>query len=69
MPRSLGTRLAASLLGVMTLNTRAAVVDEKEIHAQLNPRVPVVRPHPRISVAAHVLGALAVRVAEETPKK
>ncbi len=41
MPHSIGARLAAGLLGVATLNAQAAVVDEKEIHAQLVERIDV----------------------------
>ena len=41
MPYSIGARLAAGLLGVATLNAQAAVVDEKEIHAQLVERIDV----------------------------
>jgi CubicO group peptidase (beta-lactamase class C family) len=41
MTHSIGAWLAASLLGALTLNAQAAVVDEKEIHAQLVERIDV----------------------------
>jgi len=41
MPHFIGARLAAGLLGAITLNAQAAVVDEQEIHAQLVERIDV----------------------------
>ena len=41
MTHSIAARLAASLLGVVTMNSQAAVVDDKEIHAQLVERIDV----------------------------
>src|SRR6185503_1641323 len=41
MTHSIAALLAVSLLGVLTLNAQAAVVDEKEIHAQLVERIDV----------------------------